>query len=121
MTVLVVEDDARVASFLVRGLGSRGYRVEHVGTGAEALARVRAGPAYRLMLLDLGLPDIAGLDVLRTLRSSGLSIPVIVLTSSAVDRAEGLDLGADDYFVKPLPFARLLEGVRCRIGLPAEA
>jgi DNA-binding response OmpR family regulator len=121
MRVLLVEDDARVASFLVKGLGSRGYRVEHVHTGAEALARVRARDAYGLVLLDLGLPDMDGLDVLRTLRESGLSVPVIVLTSDAADRARGLELGADDYFVKPLPFGRLLEGVRSRIGLPAEA
>jgi DNA-binding response OmpR family regulator len=110
--VLLVEDEARIASFLVKGLGSRGYRVEHVHTGAEALARVRAGDAYGLVLLDLGLPDMDGLDVLRAVRELRLSLPVIVLTSHGADRAEGLKLGADDYFVKPLPFGRLLEGVQ---------
>jgi two-component system, OmpR family, response regulator len=110
--VLLVEDEARVASFLVKGLSSRGFRVDHVETGAEALARMGDGDAYRLVLLDLGLPDMDGLDVLRALRKSGLSVPVIVLTSHAAGRAKGLELGADDYFVKPLPFGRLLEGVQ---------
>jgi two-component system, OmpR family, copper resistance phosphate regulon response regulator CusR len=112
MRVLIVEDEARIASFLVKGLGSRGYGVEHVDTGAEALERVRAGGAYGLVLLDLGLPDMEGLDVLRRLRERSRSLPVIVLTSHAADRERGLELGADDYLTKPLPFDRLLERVR---------
>jgi DNA-binding response OmpR family regulator len=121
MRVLVVEDEPRIASFLVKGLRTRGYDADHVRTGAEAFARTREGDAYQLVLLDLGLPDMDGLEVLRRLRESGRSIPVIVLTSHAPDRAKGLALGADDYFVKPLPFARLIESVRRRAGLPGEA
>jgi two-component system copper resistance phosphate regulon response regulator CusR len=112
MRVLIVEDEARIASFLVKGLSSCGYGVEHVDTGTEALARVRDGGAYGLVLLDLGLPDMDGLDVLRALRETGPALPVIVLTSHGADRAKGLELGADDYFVKPLPFGRLLAGVQ---------
>jgi DNA-binding response OmpR family regulator len=118
MRLLIVEDEPRIASFLVKGLTRRGYRVDHVMTGAEALARTGDGHVYRLMLLDLGLPDMDGLEVLRVLREAGSALPVIVLTSQAADRAQGLALGADDFFVKPLPFGRLLERVRLRTELP---
>ena len=71
---------------------------------------------FDVVLLDLGLPDVDGLDVLRSIRARGLKTPVIILTARAADREAGLRLGADDFLVKPLPFAQLLERVQARVG-----
>ena len=116
MRVLVVEDEARIASFLVRGLRAQGYAVEHVATGGEALRRA-ADPDLGLMILDLGLPDIDGTEVLRRLRAAGSRLPILVLTARGEvgDRVEGLDLGADDYLVKPFAFDELLARIRARV------
>jgi DNA-binding response OmpR family regulator len=116
MKVLIVEDEARIASFLIKGLTARGYSVEHASTGGDGLARVVSDGDFDLVLLDLGLPDVDGLEVLRDIRVRGLKIPVIILTARAADREAGLRLGADDFLVKPLPFSRLLEHVRARAG-----
>ena len=116
MRLLVVEDEARIASFLVRGLRAQGYAVEHVATGEEALAGAR-DPELDLMILDLGLPDIDGTEVLRRLRERGTRLPVLVLTARGEvgDRVESLDLGADDYLVKPFAFDELLARIRARL------
>jgi DNA-binding response OmpR family regulator len=116
MRVLVVEDEARIASFLLKGLAAAGYAVEHVGTGAEALARVALG-GTQLVVLDLRLPDMDGFDVLARLRERGDATPVIVLTArgDVHDRVRGLDLGADDYLTKPFAFDELLARVRARL------
>jgi two-component system OmpR family response regulator len=100
MKVLVVEDEARIASFLIRGLRAQGYAVDHVATGEEALRGAR-DPELDLMILDLGLPDIDGTEVLRRLREQGSRLPILVLTArgEVADRVEGLDLGADDYLI----------------------
>jgi DNA-binding response OmpR family regulator len=111
MRVLIVEDEPRIASFLLKGLRSHGYSAEHASTGADALERVCSDAGYDLVLLDLGLPDIDGLEVLRDVRARGVTVPVIVLTARAGDREAGMRLGADDFLVKPLPFSRLLERV----------
>ena len=116
MKVLIVEDEPRIAAFLVKGLERSGYGVEHVETGGDGLSRVRRDDDFDLVLLDLGLPDVDGLDVLRDIRARGLTIPVIILTARAGDREAGLELGADAFLVKPLPFARLLEHVQARAG-----
>ena len=116
MRVLIVEDEPRVASFLVKGFRARGYGVEHVSTGGDGLARVQSDGDFDLILLDLGLPDVDGLDVLRAIRARGLTVPVIILTARADDREAGLRLGADDFLVKPLPFSHLLERVQARAG-----
>lgn len=113
MTLLIVEDEDRIASFLVKGLTRSGYSVEHVASGAAGIERLATG-TYDLVLLDLGLPDVDGLEVLRRVRSRGVTVPVIILTGRADDREEGLRLGADDFLVKPLPFARLLERVHAQ-------
>lgn len=115
MRILVVEDEARIASFLVRGLRAQGYAVDHVSTGQEALAAARA-TEVELMILDLGLPDIDGTEVLRRLRGEGFRVPIIVLTARGEvdDRVEGLDLGADDYLTKPFAFDELLARIRAR-------
>jgi two-component system, OmpR family, copper resistance phosphate regulon response regulator CusR len=72
MKVLIVEDEPRIASFLVKGLTSRGYGVEHVSTGGDGLARVRSDGDFDVILLHLGLPDVDGLDVLRAIRARGV-------------------------------------------------
>jgi DNA-binding response OmpR family regulator len=116
MKLLVVEDEARIASFLVKGLSDQGYRVECVATGAEALVRSRE-PDLDLLILDLGLADMDGLDVLRELRGEGRRLPVVILTArgEVEDRVEGLDLGADDYLTKPFAFEEPLARVRARL------
>jgi DNA-binding response OmpR family regulator len=115
MRILIVEDEERIASFLIRGLRAQGYSIDHVSTGADALARSR-DPELDLMILDLGLPDIDGTQVLRSLRGSGSALPIIVLTArgEVSDRVEGLDLGADDYLTKPFAFDELLARIRAR-------
>ncbi len=111
--LLVVEDDPRIAEVLVKGLGKQGFRAVPVGTGGEAIASVEAG-GVDLMLLDLGLPDIDGLDVLRTLRDRGTAVPVIVVTSRSDpgDRATATDLGVQAYLTKPFAWAEVWAAVR---------
>jgi len=116
MKLLVVEDEARIASFLHKGLTARGYAVERASTGAEAL-RLGTGPDIALVILDLKLPDLDGLDVLAALRERGVTIPVLILSARAqtADRVSGLDLGADDYLAKPFAFEELLARVRAQL------
>lgn len=106
MSVLVVEDEARIATFLVDGLRARGHVVQHAATAREALERA---PDSQLVLLDLGLPDLDGWEVLRFLRESDEWIPVIVITARTDlrDRQKGVELGADGYLVKPFAFDEL--------------
>jgi two-component system copper resistance phosphate regulon response regulator CusR len=114
MKVLVVEDEEKIASFIVKGLGGAGYETEHVATGAEAIERA---PDADVMVLDLGLPDLDGIDVIRRIREQGLETQVIVLTARAelADRVHGLEHGADDYLVKPFAFEELLARIRARV------
>ena len=109
MRVLLVEDDDAIAEPLTAGLGRYGFQVSRVRTGAEALA----APAHEVVLLDLGLPDLDGIDVCRRLRA-GSAVPIIVVTarSEEVDRVLGLELGADDYVVKPFGFRELVARIR---------
>jgi DNA-binding response OmpR family regulator len=121
MNVLIVEDEPRIADFLAKGLTRHGYDVQCAYTGSEALAWTGGeddGPAIDLIVLDLGLPDIDGLDVLRGLRANGSEVPVIVLTARTEpsDRAEALRLGAVEYLTKPLPFPDLLGSVRATLA-----
>jgi DNA-binding response OmpR family regulator len=104
--VLLVEDDAGVAGALAESLHARGHPVTSVGRGADALHRHRDAD---LVLLDLGLPDLDGLDVLRKIRAVS-PVPVIVLTARGDERSivRGLRLGADDYLTKPVRLAELL-------------
>ena len=120
--ILVVEDEARIASFLEKGLRANGFTVEVTGDAAGALALARAG-AFDLVILDLGLPDKDGLEVLSDLRESGISIPVIILTArdSVSDRVVGLEGGADDYIAKPFRFDELLARVRVRLRAESTA
>jgi DNA-binding response OmpR family regulator len=116
MKVLVVEDERRIAAFLVKGLRAHGYEVELEATGAGALQRIGKS-SVDLVLLDLQLPDMDGLDVLRRIRAEQRDVAVIILTARALveDRVEGLDLGADDYVTKPFAFDEVLARVRSRL------
>ncbi|WP_188781873.1 response regulator transcription factor [Nocardioides phosphati] len=105
--LLVMEDDD-VAAPLLRALSREGHEVSRVALGADGLARVAEG-GIDLVLLDLGLPDIDGLEVCRQLRENGYDGGVLMLTarSSELDRVDGLDVGADDYLAKPFGLAEL--------------
>ncbi len=105
MRILVVEDDPAIAGPLIRGLSRAGYATEHAATAAEALAADGAD----LVLLDLGLPDLDGTDVCRRLRARS-NVPIIVVSArdDEVDRIVGLELGADDYVVKPFGMRELV-------------
>jgi DNA-binding response OmpR family regulator len=106
--ILAVEDDPTIARLLALELGRLGYGLRTVATAAEALAELRRH-APNLMLLDLGLPDRDGADVLRELRAGGDMVPVICLTArdQPVERVGGLRAGADDYIVKPFDISEL--------------
>ena len=109
MRVLVVEDDPGIAGQLVRGLSRAGYEAESVPYGADALRR----PAPDVVLLDLGLPDLDGVEVCRRLRQkSSAAIIVVTARGEEADRVIALDEGADDYLVKPFGLAELLARVR---------
>jgi len=116
MKLLVVEDEAGIAAFLQKGLAAHGYTVEWASTGADAL-RLGAAPGVDLVILDLKLPDLDGLDVLAGLRERGAMMPVLILSArdQVGDRVRGLDDGADDYLAKPFAFDELLARVRARL------
>lgn len=113
MRLLLVEDQAKIASFIKRGLEEEHYAVDVVATGEDALA-MRDVTAYDLLILDIMLPGIDGFDVCRQLRQRRDAVPILMLTarSSLEDRVTGLDTGADDYLAKPFAFAELLARVR---------
>ncbi len=116
MKLLVVEDEARIAAFLEKGLTAHGYAVEWASTGAEGL-RLGVAPDVALVILDLKLPDLDGFEVLAGLRERGAMVPVVILSARGRvdDRVRGLDLGADDYLSKPFAFTELLARVRARL------
>jgi two-component system copper resistance phosphate regulon response regulator CusR len=113
MRILVVEDEKRIADFLSRGLESGGYAVDVAGDGASALEKVHA-TEYDLIILDLGLPDMDGMAVLKKVRTRKTSPPVLILSArdAVDDRVKGLENGADDYLVKPFAYVELLARVR---------
>lgn len=115
MRILVVEDEIDLADVLARGLRRLGYAVD-VAYDGEAGWELATVNQYDMILLDLNLPKLDGLDVLRLVRSS-LSVPVLILTSRSdlQDRVRGLDLGADDYLVKPFHFEELAARMRALI------
>ncbi|PYO96105.1 MAG: DNA-binding response regulator [Gemmatimonadetes bacterium] len=112
MKILVVEDDKTVGQYVTRGLTEAGFHADLVGDGAEGL-RLSAGGHYDLLVLDLRLPALSGLEVLRTLRDRGEGMPVLVLTAQdAVDfKVQALKMGADDYVTKPFSLEELLARV----------
>jgi DNA-binding response OmpR family regulator len=115
-SLLLVEDDERISLPLVRMLEAEGFTVRHVASGEAALAAAHASTPD-LVLLDLSLPDIDGLDVCRRLRVTNAGLPIVMLTArnEEVDMVVGLDAGADDYITKPFRVAELTARIRTRL------
>ena len=115
-TILIAEDEGRIAAFIEKGLRAAGFTVAVAVDGATALAEAQSG-RYDLMVLDVGLPTLDGFSILETLRGTGNQLAVIVLTArdSAADTVRGLEGGADDYMSKPFRFDELLARVRLRL------
>jgi len=113
MQILLVEDDLSLAKGLQQALNKEGLIVNHVSKGKEAIYVVKNSPPD-IMILDLGLPDMDGLEVLKSLRKENITLPILVLTarSSVDDKVSGLDLGADDYLSKPFEMTELLARIR---------
>ena len=120
--ILIIEDEDRIASFIAKGLKAAGFTSEHQATGAGGYERAMTGD-FELIVLDLGLPDMDGMDVLERLRGSGNALPVIVLTARTTLEASvgSLEGGADDYLAKPFRFEELLARVRLRLRAPVAA
>ena len=113
MRILIAEDQPELRRMLVKNLTAAGYTVDGVPDGAEALAYLDAA-AYDAAVLDIMMPKVDGLTVLRTLRARGSALPVLLLTArdAVADRVDGLDAGADDYLIKPFAMDELLARLR---------
>ena len=122
MRLLVAEDDDGLRSVLERGLREGGYAVDSVADGEDALAYLRTYE-YSAAVLDWRMPRRSGLEVLSQARREGLSTPILMLTArdTTADRIEGLDVGADDYLVKPFEFGELLARIRALLRRPPAA
>jgi DNA-binding response OmpR family regulator len=120
--ILIAEDEERIASFVEKGLRSNGFTTTVAADGDTALDRALSG-GFDLMLLDIGLPGRDGFTVLRELRESRVTLPVVVLTArdSVRDTVAGLEGGADDWMTKPFRFEELLARVRLRLRTAARA
>lgn len=121
MNILIIEDDPRIADFLGRGLRAEGHRVELASTGPQGLEAARqaarevaAGGAPVVLILDLMLPGIGGLEICQTLRAQGAALPILMLSAlgAVEDRVAGLRLGADDYLAKPFDLDELEARIR---------
>lgn len=121
MKLLVVEDDRTVGQYVKRGLEEAQYIAEWVADGAEALELITAGP-YDMVILDLRLPGLTGLEVLRTMRDRGQAMPVLVLTAqdSVEFKVDALRAGADDYVTKPFAFEELLARIEALARRPRQ-
>lgn len=113
MKLLIIEDEAKTASFLAKGLTEAGFTVDAASRGDDGLHLARTG-GYDLVVLDVMLPALDGWGVIKTFREKGGQTPVLFLTAKDAvdDRVKGLELGADDYLVKPFAFSELLARVR---------
>jgi DNA-binding response OmpR family regulator len=116
MRILVIEDEGKVANFLKKGLEQSGYEVEIAMDGEDGQAKFLAGE-FDLVLLDLMLPKMSGWDLIPVMRKHKQAVPIIALTAKAAveDRVQGLNLGCDDYLVKPFSFAELLARVQAQL------
>ncbi len=121
MRILVVEDERPIAEFVQRGLEAEGYSVTCAYDGEEGLAMAGTGD-YALVVLDLLLPKLSGLEVVKGIRERDEALPVIMLTALAEtdDIVKGLDLGASDYLTKPFAFAELLARIRAHLRQPGQ-
>jgi two-component system, OmpR family, copper resistance phosphate regulon response regulator CusR len=124
MRILIIEDDAKVSAAVSAGLAGEGFETRNAATGEEGFFLINR-EHYDLVLLDVMLPGCSGFDILQTMRDRGIHTPVLVLTArdAVQDRVTGLDLGADDYLVKPFAFPELVARVRAllRRGRPDDA
>ncbi len=122
MRVLLVEDNERLAAGIAQGLHAAGLSVDHVASASDAEAAALA-LNYDVIVLDLGLPDGDGLDVVKTLRGAGHSVPVLILTArdGLDDRVTGLNLGADDYVLKPFEMPELVARLHALLRRPGGA
>ncbi|MNJ44697.1 Transcriptional activator protein CopR [compost metagenome] len=113
MKLLVAEDEPKTGAYLQQGLSEAGFSVDRVTSGIDALQHVLSTP-YDLLILDVMMPGLDGWEVLRLVRAAGKDMPVLFLTARdrVEDRVKGLELGADDYLVKPFAFSELLARVR---------
>src|SRR5207249_8299329 len=116
MRILVVEDDNKIASFVVKGLKQAGYAVDHCADGKEALILAET-TAYDAAVVDIMLPKLDGLSLIQRLRALKYGTPVIILSAKASvdDRVKGLQAGGDDYLTKPFAFSELLARVQALI------
>jgi two-component system OmpR family response regulator len=119
MRILLVEDEVRLATLLRKGLAEDGFAVDLAASGEEALDWIETA-RYDVVILDIMLPGIDGIEVCRTLRRRGIPSPVLLLTAkdAVEDRVAGLDAGADDYLVKPFAFAELTARIRALTRRP---
>ncbi|MBB1482942.1 response regulator transcription factor [Tessaracoccus sp. MC1865] len=115
-TILIIEDETRIAGFIAKGLKAAGFTSHTTASGSEG-ATLAVHGNFDLVILDVGLPDIDGFEVLEQIRGQGVAVPVIMLTarSSVADRVAGLEGGADDYMPKPFSFEELLARIRLRL------
>ncbi|MBL8646654.1 MAG: response regulator transcription factor [Sphingosinicella sp.] len=122
MRILLIEDDERVAAYVVKGLGEAGHVAEHVADGRDGLYHV-AGEAYDVVILDRMLPGVDGLTILQTMRAAGNRTPVIILSAlgEVDDRVRGLRAGSDDYLTKPFAMSELLARIDALGRRPAAA
>jgi two-component system OmpR family response regulator len=116
MRALVIEDDGKIASFVVNGLKQSGYAVDHCADGEEGLMRAET-VAYDVAVVDLMLPKLDGLSLIQQLRAKGVRMPVLILSAKATvnDRVRGLQAGGDDYLTKPFAFSELLARIQALI------
>lgn len=116
MRILVVEDDVKIASFVVKGLREAGFAVDHAANGEDGL-HLALTISYDAAVIDIMLPERDGLSLIREIRGQGVSTPVIILSArrSVNDRVKGLQTGSDDYLTKPFSFSELLARVQALI------
>src|SRR5688572_26677048 len=122
MRALVVEDDKKIASFVVNGLKQSGFAADHSANGEDGLIMARS-VAYDAAVIDIMLPTLDGLGLLQPLRREGMRTPVIILSARASvdDRVKGLQAGGDDYLTKPFAFSELLARVQALIRRSTQA
>lgn len=122
MRILVVEDDRKIASFVVNGLKQSGFAVDHCADGEEGLIMARTTP-FDAAVVDVMLPKLDGLALVQTLRRENIQTPVLILSAKATvdDRVKGLQAGGDDYLVKPFAFSELLARVQALIRRATKA
>jgi len=122
MRILVVEDDPKIASFVVNGLKQSGFAVDHSADGAEGYFKAQS-ISYDAAIVDLMLPKLDGLKLIQQLRAKGVHMPVLILSAKASvdDRVRGLQAGGDDYLTKPFAFSELLARIQALIRRASQA